>query len=102
MSETVRVIRAFVPKTKTQKETKILLFAHLELFNCLEVRNWRLLKTAGGLAVGYPTSAPAKDGTTYKQVIPRTESLQEEILKTLKHTYDGLVANEEVAKYETI
>lgn len=94
--ETVRVAKVFFPK---DKKKKVLLYANLEFFGCLEIRNWRLFLGSDGKSfeVGYP-NAPMVNGATkfYRQVIPSTPQIQKEIHDTIVGAYQAaLKAKEE-------
>lgn len=97
MSSNVKLVRSFFPRGNK----KVLMYAHLEFFDSLEVRNWRLCKSdreGGDYYVGYPNAPLGKDNKRYRQVIPRTESLQNEILKLLVRTYDAMTKTKDSAK----
>lgn len=88
MSKNVKLVKSFFPRgTK-----KVLMYAHLEFFGELEVRNWRLcMSSSGQHYTGYPNAPLGKDGKRYRQVIPRTEELQDEILELLIRTHDAMI-----------
>lgn len=97
MSSNVKLVRSFFPRG----DKKVLMYAHLEFFDSLEVRNWRLCKSSregGDYYVGYPNAPPGKDNKRYRQVIPRTESLQNEILELLIRTYDAMTKTKSTVK----
>lgn len=80
----VRVVKCWRPAGK------VLMYADILFSGTLETRGWRLLKDkANQYFVGYPNS-PVGDGKRIRQVIPRTEELQQEIKQTLIRTYEGL------------
>ena len=94
MSTNVKLVRSFFPRGNK----KVLMYAHLEFFGSLEVRNWRLCPTGDDYYVGYPNAPLGKDGKRYRQVIPRTESLQNEILELMIRTYDAMTKTKNSAK----
>lgn len=88
----VQMVRVFTPKKDTRK--RVLMYANLEFFGLIEVKNWRLFKgDDGGYIVGYP-NAPvnlAKGETPYRQVVPKDVDLQDEIKHVMITAYEGLV-----------
>lgn len=90
----VKVIATHFPK---DPKKKVVMYASLELFGCLEVHNWRLFAGTTGFQVGYPNS-PMAEGSKkfYRQVVPKTPELQQEIRSAVVAAYETVTKAREV------
>lgn len=96
----VRVINTFVPK---DEKKKVVMYASLLFFDCLEVHNWRLFNGTTGLQVGYPNSPMAVGASKfYRQVVPKTPELQAQIREVMFSAYDSLKREKAISVEEGV
>jgi hypothetical protein len=97
MEEVVKISKMFFPKDKTKK---VLIYANLDFFGCLEVRNWRLFRGQDGKSfeIGYP-NAPLVTGAKkfYRQVVPTTPEIQKMIQEVMVSGYNAALKAKEDA-----